>query len=159
MHSILSTNFTKYEEGILSSRYLSSLVAPGYARGDIKMVRKIAGSVAACALSLLVMGQPSLYAQETGALLHLAGRWSGQGTVTPASGPSESFRCIITYLMGDGSAQVRQNLRCHGESYQFDAATRLQISGVQVTGVWTDNIYALTATVSGRSPIRASKFS
>jgi hypothetical protein len=115
------------------------------------MVRRFAASVAACALFLLAPGLASLHAaDEPASLVHLAGRWQGQGTVTPPSGPSESFRCVITYFMSDSSTQVKQNLRCQSANFKFDAATRLQISGAQVTGVWNDNIYALNGTVSGK---------
>jgi hypothetical protein len=34
-------------------------------------------------------------------------------------------------------------------SYSFDAATHLQIAGVQVTGQWNDNIYSMSGTVTG----------
>lgn len=120
------------------------------------MVRRFAAGAALAALMVLAPGAGAVQAEEEAAavegvsLAHLAGRWQGQGTVTPPSGPSESFRCVITYFMSDGSSQMKQNVRCQNANFKFDAATRLQISGAQVTGVWMDNVYALNGTVSGK---------
>ena len=81
----------------------------------------------------------------------LAGRWAGFGTVQPAAGPSESFKCVVTYIPDRESGQhMRQNMRCKSSNYQLDAATQLRIDGNRVTGQWQDNIYALNGTVSGR---------
>lgn len=115
------------------------------------MVRRFAGSAAAIVLLLVPAGAQVSSAAEVAvaSVDHLAGRWSGSGTVTPASGPRENFKCVITYFLGDGSSQVKQNMRCQGANYIFDAATQLQINGAQVTGVWTENTFALTGTVSG----------
>ncbi len=78
----------------------------------------------------------------------LAGRWAGLGTVTPAGGPSESFKCVVTYIP-DGGSRLKQNLRCKSDSYRLDAATHLEFNGNRVTGEWQDNIYSLNGTVSG----------
>lgn len=80
----------------------------------------------------------------------LAGRWAGGGTMVPGSGPKEQFRCIVTYAVEDETSRVRQHLRCQGEQTRFDAVTRLDIEGRQVTGVWADNVYSLSGTVKGR---------
>lgn len=82
-------------------------------------------------------------------IVKLAGRWAGQGVLTPPSGPTERFKCVITYFPNDSGSQVRQNLRCRGESYKFDAATHLDIDNGRVTGRWLDNIYSLSGTVNG----------
>jgi hypothetical protein len=78
----------------------------------------------------------------------LAGRWAGIGMVKPAGGPTESFKCVITYIP-DGGSRLKQNLRCKSESYRLDAATHLEFNGNRVTGQWQDNIYLLNGTVSG----------
>lgn len=81
----------------------------------------------------------------------LPGRWAGHGTVLPAAGPVEQFRCVVTYIPDrDGNSKMRQNLRCKSDNYQLDAATYLRIDGERVTGQWQDNIYSLNGTVSGR---------
>lgn len=80
----------------------------------------------------------------------LAGRWSGQGTVKPATGPAERFSCVVTYIPQGSSTRLKQNLRCKSDNYRLDAATHLELNGEKVVGRWQDNIYTgLSGTVSG----------
>ena len=105
----------------------------------------------ACVVGLLAFAvQPSVpSANEGDTVGNLQGRWAGEGTMVPAAGPNENFRCVVTYLLSDDASRVRQNLRCQGANYKFDAGTRLQIEDGKVTGVWSDNVYALNGTVTG----------
>ncbi len=109
------------------------------------------GTSLACLLTLLSAALlPAMSgAAEGNSIVKLAGRWAGEGTMVPASGPNESFRCVITYFPSDDGSRVKQNLRCNGPTNKFDAATHLQIDGAQVTGRWTDNVYSLTGSVTG----------
>jgi hypothetical protein len=79
----------------------------------------------------------------------LAGRWAGMGTVVHASGPSQTFKCVITYFPSDDGSAVKQNLRCKSSSHSFDAATHLRIDGGVITGHWQDNIHPINGTVDG----------
>ena len=79
----------------------------------------------------------------------LAGKWSGEGTMVPASGRNEQFRCIITYQVGEEASRVRQHLRCQGDNRNFDAVTRMDIDNAKVTGVWADNVYSIGGTLYG----------
>jgi hypothetical protein len=115
------------------------------------MVGSSAASVRVGALCLSLIGVPigGASASDPAAIAGLSGRWAGEGTLVPNRGPSEIFKCVITYFLSDDASRVRQNLRCHGDSYKFDAATKLQIVGGQVTGQWSDNVNSLTGSVSG----------
>lgn len=106
----------------------------------------------AVAAGALALGATLTSAKGTdgGALKMLSGRWSGQGTMTPAAGTPETFRCVVNYLpVKDGTATVRQNLRCQSPNYRIDAAAMLTITGQVVTGRWVDNVYALDGDVQG----------
>ena len=84
------------------------------------------------------------------AFASLAGRWAGNGIVTPASGPAENFKCVVTYLHDGDATKLRQNQRCKSDNYKLDASTQLQLDGTVVTGKWQDNIYTgLNGDVSG----------
>ena len=108
-----------------------------------------AASVTACSAVSTMSASVWSVANAGEPIINLAGRWAGAGTVIPASGPAETFKCVITYFPSTDGARIRQNLRCKGVSYSFDAATHLQIAGAQVTGQWMDNIYSLSGTVTG----------
>ena len=108
-----------------------------------------AASVCVCSALSLLSGSVWSAANASEPIINLAGRWAGAGTVIPASGPAQTFKCVITYFPSNDGARIRQNLRCKGVSYSFDAATHLQIAGAQVTGQWMDNIYSQSGTVTG----------
>lgn len=83
-------------------------------------------------------------------LHRLMGRWSGQGTVVPASGSPENFSCVITYLPASEGAAVKQNLRCKSANYRLDTSTLLEVSGQTVSGRWEEKTYGLDGNVAGR---------
>jgi hypothetical protein len=116
------------------------------------MYRRFFGMLFASVLSLLASGMHDhvLVAQDANLILTLAGRWAGRATVIPASGPSEMYRCVVTYFPSGDGARLRQNLRCKGANYQFDGSTQLQITAGKVTGRWQDKVNSLDGTVSGR---------
>jgi hypothetical protein len=110
-----------------------------------------ARSIAASVLGLAALPGGAAFSETTAPspVLALAGRWAGLATMTPASGPAEPFKCVMTYVPNSDGTQVKQNLRCKGEQSKIDAATQLLIDDGKVTGKWQDNIYALDGTVSG----------
>ena len=105
------------------------------------------------AIALLAMSASAIWgnvnAERTDVMRGLAGRWAGMGTVVPASGPSQDFKCVITYFPSEDGLQVRQNLRCKNDGYSFDAATELRINGGVITGRWQDNINPINGTIDG----------
>ena len=83
-------------------------------------------------------------------LASLAGRWVGNAVMTPVSGPTSSFKCIVTYLPRKDAPGVQQNLRCDdGANFKLHAATELQVIGDKVTGHWKDKINEIDGTVAG----------
>lgn len=115
------------------------------------MVRAYFLAAAICASSIATVTGASVGSVAIAGepIINLAGRWAGDGTVVPASGPAETFKCVITYFPSNDGARIKQNLRCKGVNYSFDAATHLQIAGARVTGEWNDNIYSMSGTVTG----------
>jgi hypothetical protein len=100
---------------------------------------------------LLLVLQPDLVGAETPSpILALAGRWAGTGTLVPISGPSESFKCVVTYFPSKDGSQIKQNLRCQSQNFKFDAATELRIEAERITGQWTEKINSFTGTVAGK---------
>lgn len=106
-------------------------------------------AVALGALAVITMAGGVLAAAEPDAFNRFAGRWAGPGTLSDASGPGESFKCVVTYLPGADGASVDQKLRCKGDSYNLDAATTLKFEGKKISGEWQDNIHSLSGTLAG----------
>jgi hypothetical protein len=116
------------------------------------MIGRFLGTLFASVLWVLGSGMRDhiVLAQDGNSILALAGRWTGAGTMVPASGPTETFRCVVTYFPSEDGSRLRQNLRCKSASYQFDGATQLQITAGKVTGRWQEKVNSLDGTVSGK---------
>ncbi len=68
------------------------------------MVRAYLLAASICAGSTTAFTGLSANAGEP--IRNLAGRWAGNGTVIPASGPSERFKCVFSYFPSDGGGRV-----------------------------------------------------
>ena len=115
------------------------------------MHRRFLGAGFASLLCFGAAAQPAPVAvtPDANPIMVLAGRWAGIATMTPASGPNEMFRCVVTYFPGEGGATLRQNLRCKNPNYQFEGAAQLKIAAGKVSGKWEDKVNSLHGTVSG----------
>ena len=92
-----------------------------------------------------------LVAQASAATVNdLAGRWSGWGSITMANGSSEQVKCVATYFVEGGGAQLKQNLRCASQSYKIDASAKLNHANGQLSGEWEEKTYAAVGSVAGR---------
>jgi len=122
-----------------------------------RQMNRFFGVCVASALSLLASSADhGLLAQDANPILALRGRWAGIATLTPASGPTEPYKCVATYFpSGDGSS-VKQNLRCKSANYQFDGATELKIAAGKITGRWQDKVNNLDGIINGT--VRADGF-
>jgi hypothetical protein len=97
----------------------------------------------ASVLSLPVQAQEAPFAG-------LAGSWSGNGTVTLASGAKERIRCRATYAVAGGGNTLQQNLRCASDSYQFDLTSNVTHQGGNLSGTWSETTRGASGSLSGR---------
>lgn len=88
-------------------------------------------------------------AQSSDPILALAGRWAGSALLVPASGPNQTYTCVVTYFPAGGGSRLTQNLRCKSADYQFDGTTELQIAAGKITGRWQDKINNIDGIVNG----------
>jgi hypothetical protein len=80
----------------------------------------------------------------------LPGRWSGTGSIRLTNGTAQTVKCVATYFVTGGGANVAQNLRCAGPSYKIDTHANLVVRGGQVTGSWEERQYAQKGAITGR---------
>jgi hypothetical protein len=81
----------------------------------------------------------------------MAGAWAGGGTMTMSSGMQEPLRCRAQYGVGDGGNDLRLNLRCASESYNFDLAGQVEYQGGAISGSWNEASRNAAGTISGRA--------
>ena len=68
-------------------------------------------------------------AGDPGPFAHLAGSWSGAGTITTSSGARERIRCAATYRVGEAGHAFQQDLRCASDSYKFYVISVVRAEG------------------------------
>jgi hypothetical protein len=101
-------------------------------------------------MGCLVVAMGPVAATAVDPLAHLAGRWVGNAVMTPSSGPTANFKCVVTYLPRKDAPGVQQNLRCEdGANFKLHAATELQVEGDKVIGRWQDKINEIDGTLAG----------
>lgn len=113
-------------------------------------MRNTSTIVAVAIAGILLMPGDNRAASAGDPLAHLSGRWIGDATMTPMSGPKSHFKCIVTYLPRRDGPGLKQNLRCQDDSnFKLHAATELTIEGETVSGRWQDKINEIEGTVAG----------
>ena len=101
----------------------------------------------AAALSLLAGAAQA----ESGPFAALNGTWSGGGTITTASGTQDQLRCRATYTPGQGGEQLRLNIRCASDNYNFDLRSDVTSRNGRISGEWSEASRNASGTVTGRA--------
>jgi hypothetical protein len=108
--------------------------------------------VVSAALAALL---PPILASEaraaSGPFAGMAGSWSGGGTLTMSGGQNERLRCRAAYSVADDGRNLRLNLRCASDSYDFNLAGDVQYQGGAIAGSWSESSHNVAGTISGRA--------
>jgi hypothetical protein len=111
-----------------------------------------AGAGAVTALALVAAISQSANAQRAqGPFTHLAGTWSGAGTITTTNGTRERIRCQAIYAVSDGGHGVVQNLRCASDSYKFFVASEVREEGGRISGSWAETTRGVNGSLAGQA--------
>src|SRR5690349_4238198 len=78
----------------------------------------------------------------------MAGNWVGGGIIVMASGQQERMRCRASYGITVDADQLRLNLRCASDSYNFDLTSEVQYRGGAISGGWTEASRNASGTIS-----------
>jgi hypothetical protein len=81
----------------------------------------------------------------------MAGSWSGGGVLNTTDGNQERLRCRASYNVAGTGDQLRLNLRCASESYNFDLASEVEYRGGAISGEWSEASRNASGTISGRA--------
>lgn len=80
------------------------------------------------------------------------GNWTGNGLIYLSNGrPPEKIRCKGGFTPKDAFnvISLRMELRCAGDSYNFELQSELNYSSGQITGIWTEITRGLNGKVTG----------
>ena len=81
----------------------------------------------------------------------MAGSWSGSGVLNTSDGQREQLRCRASYDVAGSGTELRLNLRCASQSYNFDLASEAEYRGGAISGCWTETSRNASGTLSGRA--------
>jgi len=95
-------------------------------------------------------GVPAI-AQTARPFSHLAGQWSGTGTIDLANGGREPLKCRAAYDVLERDRNVQMNIRCASESYNFDLRGSATEQGGVVSGNWSEETHNASGTLQGRA--------
>ena len=104
--------------------------------------------LAIAAFAVVLLSASPSYGQS-GPFTHMAGTWSGDGTISTSSG-GERIRCRATYRIGEGGRLFQQALTCASDSYKFEISCTAEAQGSAVTGTWQEATRGVSGTLSGR---------
>jgi hypothetical protein len=102
------------------------------------------GTVALIALGVGSAETPA----AAGAFGDLAGAWSGNGTVTYASGTKERLRCKVKYNETNPDS-VQQALRCASDSYKFEINAYFKDNEGRLSGHWAELTLQISGSITG----------
>jgi hypothetical protein len=81
----------------------------------------------------------------------MAGSWSGGGILNTTDGTQERLRCRASYDVGGTGTELRLNLRCASDSYNFDLSSEVQYRGGEISGSWSEASRNASGTISGHA--------
>ncbi len=110
-------------------------------------MRLVSGAIALAAL-IVCSALPSYGVAAAGPFDGLSGLWSGDGTVTYASGTKERLRCRVQYVQKNEN-NLQQALRCASDSYKFEINAYLDSVGGALTGTWSELVQNVRGTLTG----------
>jgi hypothetical protein len=118
----------------------------------VKSLKNKAQSIlaAAGAVGLLALvALPGSVQASTGPFTGLSGSWSGNGTITLASGTKERIRCRAQYGVDGTGATLDLTLRCAGDSFKFELQSNVAHSNGTVSGTWAETTRRVGGGIEG----------
>ena len=111
--------------------------------------RPAAKLFALAAIAMLGLGALSAEAPAAGGpFAGLAGAWTGNGTVTYASGTRERLRCKVKYDQTNENS-VQQALRCASDSYKFEINAYYKVTAGTLSGHWDEFTLQISGSITG----------
>ncbi len=102
-------------------------------------------------LAALYLPGGAIQAAVSSPFVAMAGSWSGGGVLSTTDGMQERLRCRASYDVAAGGAELRLNLKCASQSYNFDLASEVQYRGGAISGSWSEASRNASGTISGRA--------
>jgi hypothetical protein len=100
-------------------------------------------------LAVLLSSHGVGHAQHVGPLDRLAGQWAGSGTIDLSNGTREPIKCRAAYDVLAARRNLQINIRCAGDSFNFNLYSSATLAGRAVSGTWSESVHGVAGTISG----------
>lgn len=82
---------------------------------------------------------------------HVAGSWSGDGTMKPSDGPREKVRCKADYVVKNSAQSVKLDVRCASDAYKMRLSANIDSAGTTLSGNWFESEYRQGGRIFGEN--------
>ena len=91
------------------------------------------------------------YSEKVTPFTKFGGNWNGNGLIYLNNGSKERIRCRAGITPADlgNIANLKMELRCAGDSYNFEIQSELNNSNGAVSGSWTEKSRGINGNVNG----------
>ncbi len=97
------------------------------------------------------IGVSSSHAQSANPFMKFGGNWTGSGFIHLSNLTKERVRCRGTFTPADmlNIFSLKVELRCAGDSYNFNIQSELIFGGSTISGTWSENSLGINGNVTG----------
>ena len=99
---------------------------------------------------LAVASFPVLAAPVDTPFSAMQGSWSGTGTIILSNGAKERIRCRANDRLSSSNMELRLELNCDSDSYNFNLQSQIIYRDGTLSGNWYESTRATGGSVSGR---------
>jgi hypothetical protein len=117
---------------------------------SLSSVKRCVRTLTAAAAAFVLIGS-SAYSEKVNPFTKFGGNWTGNGLIYLSNGNKEKIRCRagITPAELMNVISLKLELRCAGDSYNFEIHSELNYISGAVTGSWTEKSRGINGNVTG----------
>ena len=117
---------------------------------SLSSVKRCVRTLTAAAAAFVLIGSAA-YSEKVNPFTKFGGNWTGNGLIYLSNGNKEKIRCraAITPAELMNVISLKLELRCAGDSYNFEIQSELNYANGAVTGSWTEKSRGINGNVTG----------
>jgi hypothetical protein len=93
----------------------------------------------------------STYSQKANPFTRFGGNWTGSGLIHLSNGTTERIRCRAGFTPADvlNIISLKLELRCAGDSYNFELQSELNYDSGTLSGTWSEMSRGVNGRITG----------
>ncbi len=117
---------------------------------SLSSAKRCVRTLTAAAAAFMLLASSS-YSEKVNPFTKFGGNWTGSGLIYLSNGTKEKIRCRAGFTPADlmNLVSLKLELRCAGDSYNFEIRSELNYASGAVTGSWTEMSRGINGQVTG----------